>query len=111
MGDKIHSKNHVVAHQVPVVPGIAEPGLSDEQLLAAAGQVGYPLLIKAQQAVAVRGCSPWKHQSSFPKPWLVLGVPRVVPLVMTPCSSERLGQPTAYRGAVLADQFGHTRTG
>lgn len=46
MGDKIRSKNHVVAHQVPVVPGIAEPGLSDEQLLAAAEQVGYPLLIK-----------------------------------------------------------------
>ncbi|MGO2080213.1 biotin carboxylase N-terminal domain-containing protein [Glutamicibacter arilaitensis] len=46
MGDKIRSKNHVVAHQVPVVPGIAEPGLSDEQLLAAAADIGYPLLIK-----------------------------------------------------------------
>ncbi|UYQ77412.1 ATP-grasp domain-containing protein [Glutamicibacter sp. JL.03c] len=46
MGDKIRSKNHVQAHQVPVVPGIAEPSLSDEQLLAAAAEVGYPLLIK-----------------------------------------------------------------
>ncbi|MGO2806762.1 MAG: biotin carboxylase N-terminal domain-containing protein [Glutamicibacter arilaitensis] len=46
MGDKIRSKNHVVAHQVPVVPGIAEPGLSDEQLLAAVADIGYPLLIK-----------------------------------------------------------------
>jgi len=46
MGDKIRSKNHVQSHQVPVVPGIAEPGLSDEQLLAAASDVGFPLLIK-----------------------------------------------------------------
>jgi acetyl-CoA/propionyl-CoA carboxylase biotin carboxyl carrier protein len=46
MGDKIRSKNHVVAHGVPVVPGIAEPGLSNEQLVAAAKDVGFPLLIK-----------------------------------------------------------------
>ncbi|WP_159610852.1 biotin carboxylase N-terminal domain-containing protein [Glutamicibacter sp. JC586] len=46
MGDKIRSKNHVQSHQVPVVPGIAEPGLSDEQLLSAASKVGFPLLIK-----------------------------------------------------------------
>ncbi|UTT39543.1 biotin/lipoyl-binding protein [Glutamicibacter mishrai] len=46
MGDKIRSKNHVQSHQVPVVPGIAEPELSDEQLLAASAKVGFPLLIK-----------------------------------------------------------------
>ena len=46
MGDKIRSKNHVVAHGVPVVPGIAEPGLNNEQLIEAAAGVGFPLLIK-----------------------------------------------------------------
>ncbi|NMR31128.1 ATP-binding protein [Crystallibacter degradans] len=46
MGDKIRSKNHVAGYQVPVVPGLAEPGLSDEQLINAANGVGYPLLIK-----------------------------------------------------------------
>ncbi|WP_437773579.1 ATP-binding protein [Arthrobacter sp. KNU40] len=46
MGDKIRSKNHVVAHGVPVVPGIAEPGLSNDQLIGAAKAVGFPLLIK-----------------------------------------------------------------
>ncbi|WP_455835578.1 acetyl/propionyl/methylcrotonyl-CoA carboxylase subunit alpha [Pseudarthrobacter siccitolerans] len=46
MGDKIRSKNHVVAHGVPVVPGIAEPGLSNGQLIQAAADVGFPLLIK-----------------------------------------------------------------
>lgn len=46
MGDKIRSKNHVQAHQVPVVPGIAEPGLSDQALIEAAEEIGYPILIK-----------------------------------------------------------------
>ncbi|MCC3283913.1 acetyl/propionyl/methylcrotonyl-CoA carboxylase subunit alpha [Arthrobacter caoxuetaonis] len=46
MGDKIRSKNHVSGYGVPVIPGIAEPGLSDAELMAAADSVGYPLLIK-----------------------------------------------------------------
>jgi len=46
MGDKIQSKNHVAGYGVPVIPGIAEPGLSDADLAAAAEGVGYPLLIK-----------------------------------------------------------------
>lgn len=46
MGDKIRSKNHVARSGVPVIPGIAEPGLTDEQLIDAAAAVGYPLLIK-----------------------------------------------------------------
>lgn len=46
MGDKIRSKNHVTGYGVPVVPGIAEPGMSDAQLIEAAAGVGYPLLIK-----------------------------------------------------------------
>ncbi|MCT9871116.1 acetyl/propionyl/methylcrotonyl-CoA carboxylase subunit alpha [Paenarthrobacter aurescens] len=46
MGDKIRSKNHVMAYDVPCVPGIAKPGLTDQELIAAAPEVGFPLLIK-----------------------------------------------------------------
>ncbi|MDJ0313653.1 biotin carboxylase N-terminal domain-containing protein [Arthrobacter sp. H35-D1] len=46
MGDKIRSKNHVGAAGVPLVPGIAKPGLSDADLIAAAQDIGFPLLIK-----------------------------------------------------------------
>ncbi|MEZ2391115.1 biotin carboxylase N-terminal domain-containing protein [bacterium RCC_150] len=46
MGDKIRSKNHVLSYGVPCVPGIAEPGLSDAELIEAAPAVGFPLLIK-----------------------------------------------------------------
>ncbi|MGW6423150.1 acetyl/propionyl/methylcrotonyl-CoA carboxylase subunit alpha [Nocardia sp. NPDC055053] len=46
MGDKITAKKTVTAFGVPVVPGLAEPGLSDEQLITAAAEVGYPVLVK-----------------------------------------------------------------
>ncbi|TCK00094.1 biotin carboxylase N-terminal domain-containing protein [Nocardia alba] len=46
MGDKITAKKTVTAFGVPVVPGIAEPGLTDAQLIAAAAEVGYPVLVK-----------------------------------------------------------------
>ncbi len=46
MGDKITAKQAVAKRDVPLVPGIAEPGLSDEQLIAAADDIGFPVLIK-----------------------------------------------------------------
>ena len=36
MGDKITAKNAVAAFDVPVVPGVAKPGLTDDELVAAA---------------------------------------------------------------------------
>ena len=46
MGDKINARNHVQGYGVPVVPGVSEPGLDDAALVAAAADVGFPLLIK-----------------------------------------------------------------
>ncbi|MCX5041582.1 acetyl/propionyl/methylcrotonyl-CoA carboxylase subunit alpha [Aldersonia sp. NBC_00410] len=46
MGDKITAKNAVAAFEVPIVPGISRPGLTDDDLVAAADEVGYPVLIK-----------------------------------------------------------------
>jgi acetyl-CoA/propionyl-CoA carboxylase biotin carboxyl carrier protein len=46
MGDKITAKNTVVASGVPVVPGVARPGMTDADLREAADEVGYPVLIK-----------------------------------------------------------------
>jgi acetyl-CoA/propionyl-CoA carboxylase biotin carboxyl carrier protein len=46
MGDKIRSKNHVAGYGVPVVPGVARPGMTDADLVEAAAAVGFPLLIK-----------------------------------------------------------------
>ena len=46
MGDKIRAKQTVAAAGVRVVPGRAEAGLSDADLIRAARQVGYPLMVK-----------------------------------------------------------------
>ncbi|MCA1186504.1 ATP-grasp domain-containing protein [Saccharopolyspora sp. 6T] len=46
MGDKIRAKATVTAAGVPVVPGRSEPGMTDEDLIAAAREVGYPVLLK-----------------------------------------------------------------
>lgn len=46
MGDKISARAAVEARGVATVPGLARPGLSDDELFAGAAAVGYPLLIK-----------------------------------------------------------------
>jgi acetyl-CoA/propionyl-CoA carboxylase biotin carboxyl carrier protein len=46
MGDKIQAKTLVAAAGVPVVAGRAEPGMTDADLVAAAGEIGYPVLVK-----------------------------------------------------------------
>jgi 3-methylcrotonyl-CoA carboxylase alpha subunit len=46
MGDKIAAKAAVSAFGVPVVPGVSRPGLTDADLIAGAGDVGYPVLVK-----------------------------------------------------------------
>ena len=47
MGDKAAAKAELAAAGVPVVPGIDDPDLDDESLLARLDEVGYPLLLKA----------------------------------------------------------------
>ncbi|MDZ5088941.1 MULTISPECIES: biotin carboxylase N-terminal domain-containing protein [Mycobacteriaceae] len=46
MGDKIAAKAAVSAFGVPVVPGVSRPGLTDEDLITGAAEVGYPVLVK-----------------------------------------------------------------
>ena len=46
MGDKIRAKKQVGERGVPVVPGVADPSLSDSELASAALAVGFPLLVK-----------------------------------------------------------------
>jgi len=46
MGDKITARETVRKRGVPLVPG-SEKGLNDEALLAAAREIGFPLMIKA----------------------------------------------------------------
>lgn len=46
MGDKVRAKDHVVAAGVPVIPGVALAAMTDDEVAAAVGRLGYPVLVK-----------------------------------------------------------------
>nr|WP_159635624.1 biotin carboxylase N-terminal domain-containing protein [Arthrobacter sp. 8AJ] len=66
MGDKIRAKNHVAGYGVPVVPGIARPGMTDSELVDAAAAVGYPLLIKPSAGGGGKGMHVVEKQADLP---------------------------------------------
>ncbi|MFC1628945.1 acetyl/propionyl/methylcrotonyl-CoA carboxylase subunit alpha [Gemmatimonadota bacterium] len=47
LGDKTAARKVAIEHRVPVVPGTPEPVASTEGAIAAAGEIGYPVLLKA----------------------------------------------------------------
>jgi acetyl-CoA carboxylase biotin carboxylase subunit len=55
LGDKVAARRSMADAGVPVVPGYDKPGASDDALVAAARQVGVPLLIKAAGGGGGRG--------------------------------------------------------
>ena len=46
MGDKITARATVESRDVPTVPGISRPGLTDQEIIDAAPDIGFPVLIK-----------------------------------------------------------------
>jgi acetyl-CoA/propionyl-CoA carboxylase biotin carboxyl carrier protein len=66
MGDKIAAKNTVEAFGVPVVPGVARPGLTDAELIAAAAEIGYPLLVKPSAGGGGKGMRVVEHGADLP---------------------------------------------
>lgn len=57
MGDKQAARTAVKKAGVPIVPG-TEPGLNNEELIAAAADIGYPLLVKATAGGGGKGMRP-----------------------------------------------------
>jgi acetyl-CoA carboxylase biotin carboxylase subunit len=55
MGDKIEARRRMIAAEVPVVPGTADPIENDEELVAEAGRIGYPVMIKASSGGGGKG--------------------------------------------------------
>ncbi len=66
MGDKIAARTAVSAFGVPVVPGIARPGLTDDDLIAAAGDLGYPVLVKPSAGGGGKGMRVVRERSELP---------------------------------------------
>lgn len=66
MGDKIAAKAAVSAFGVPVVPGISRPGLTDEDLIAGAPEVGFPVLVKPSAGGGGKGMRVVERAADLP---------------------------------------------
>ena len=86
MGDKITAKGTVSAFGVPVVPGIARPGLSDKDLIAAAEDVGYPVLVKPSAGGGGKGMRMVDSRPTCRPRWSALAASRPPHSVTTRCS-------------------------
>ncbi|KRV47934.1 acetyl/propionyl-CoA carboxylase subuit alpha [Wenjunlia vitaminophila] len=67
MGDKIRAKETVRAAGVPVVPGSSGTGLSDAELMAAAGRIGTPVLLKPSAGGGGKGMRLVRDLSALPE--------------------------------------------
>lgn len=65
MGDKAAARQLMAASAVPVLPGFDEEGASDEALIAASENVGFPLLIKAVAGGGGKGMRVVNQASEF----------------------------------------------
>jgi acetyl-CoA/propionyl-CoA carboxylase, biotin carboxylase, biotin carboxyl carrier protein len=65
MGDKIAAKGTVAAFGVPVVPGLARPGLNDDELVTAADEIGYPVLVKPSAGGGGKGMRMVEHPADL----------------------------------------------
>ena len=66
MGDKIAAKGTVSEFGVPVVPGVARPGLTDDELIAAADEIGYPVLVKPSAGGGGKGMRMVEQPADLP---------------------------------------------
>ncbi|HSP38373.1 MAG TPA: biotin carboxylase N-terminal domain-containing protein [Frankiaceae bacterium] len=67
MGDKIRAKAAVVAAGVPVVPGASEAGMTDEDLIAASAEVGFPVLVKPSAGGGGKGMRQVSDPAELPE--------------------------------------------
>ncbi len=66
MGDKVAARRMMIAAGVPVVPG-TDAGLSDDEALAAAGAIGYPVVVKASAGGGGKGMRVVHEPADLPR--------------------------------------------
>jgi acetyl-CoA/propionyl-CoA carboxylase, biotin carboxylase, biotin carboxyl carrier protein len=66
MGEKIAAKATVSAFGVPVVPGVARSGLTDSELVDAAEEIGYPVLVKPSAGGGGKGMRMVERPADLP---------------------------------------------
>ena len=107
MGDKIRAKEHVAARGVPVIAGVGAAGMSDAELMAAAADIGYPLLIKPSAGGGGKGMTVVRDEAELPE--ALAGARRVATAAFgddTLLLERYVDRPRHIEVQVLADAHG-----
>jgi acetyl-CoA/propionyl-CoA carboxylase biotin carboxyl carrier protein len=107
MGDKIRAKEHVAARGVPIIAGIGAAGMTDAELIAAAKDVGYPLLIKPSAGGGGKGMTVVTSAKELPE--AIAGARRVATTAFgddTLLLERYVDRPRHIEVQVLADAHG-----
>ncbi|MFE3794301.1 acetyl/propionyl/methylcrotonyl-CoA carboxylase subunit alpha [Nocardia tengchongensis] len=108
MGDKITAKNAVAEYGVPVVPGIAKPGLTDAELIDAATEIGYPVLVKPSAGGGGKGMRRVDDPADLPAALVSARREAGAAFGDDTLFLERfVTKPRHIEVQILADQFGH----
>ncbi|WP_019932712.1 biotin carboxylase N-terminal domain-containing protein [Nocardia sp. BMG111209] len=108
MGDKIAAKNAVAEFGVPVVPGIARPGLTDDELIAAAPEIGFPVLVKPSAGGGGKGMRRVERAEELPAALISARREAASSFGDDTLFLERfVSRPRHIEVQVLADQHGH----
>lgn len=65
MGDKIGARQHMITHNIPIVPGVEKPLSNLSELNQVAKKIGYPLLLKASGGGGGRGMRVVQNKSQL----------------------------------------------
>jgi len=66
MGDKLAARETVKRAGVPVIPG-TEPGLRDDEIIHAADQIGFPVMVKAAAGGGGKGMRAVRRREDLPE--------------------------------------------
>ncbi len=107
MGDKIQAKQHVARHGVPVIDGVADTGLDDRQLSAAADRIGYPILVKPSAGGGGKGMQTVTDAGELPE---ALATARRIAMAAfgdaTLLLERQISRPRHIEVQLLADSHG-----
>ncbi|HQT99687.1 MAG TPA: biotin carboxylase N-terminal domain-containing protein [Acidimicrobiales bacterium] len=108
MGDKIRAKAAVARAGVAVVPGCGDSTMSNDDLLAAARDIGYPLLVKPSAGGGGKGMHLVNEPSELERALVSARREASVAFGEDALLLERyLVRPRHLEVQILADHFGH----